>query len=244
MDPEACLDRCDEALAEGDVAEARDALKDYRNWRRNGGFEPKQGDARAAVLERLVARAKRLAPNSNDRFWILVNGEPYIAEDGEPGTIVDLEKDIGIGFLPPHVFQLKPGESLELDNPKRDVVTRVGGTVSTSDLACRLINITYEVITPESAAEGDVAERGWLSPLLITTEDLDEDDPSWVDATIRALQNEGIGSVEADSSHGTPRWFTEIDGNMDYQTGAETRRSIHPEGFTKAEMDALGKALR
>jgi len=235
MDPEACLDRCDEALGEGDVAEARDALKDYRNWRRHGGFEPKQGDARAAVLERLVARAKRLAPNSNDRFWILVNGEPYIAEDGEPGTIHDLYEDRGKD-LPQWASTLNPGESGDLKDGT--LITRVGGDT------CRLINITYEVITPESAAEGDVAERGWLSPLLIATEDLDEDDPSWIDATIRALQNEGIGSVEADSSHGTPRWFTEIDGNMDYQTGAETRRSIHPEGFTKAEMDALGKALR
>lgn len=234
MDPEACLDRAEEALDEGDLAEAKDALKDYAAWRRNGGFQPAAGDARAKRLTAAVKAAKPLRSNSSDRFWILVNGEPYIAADGDPGTIHDLDKDTG--GLPPSAFALKPGESGELKDGT--IVTRVGGDT------CRLINITFEVVTPESAEEGDVEERGWLSPILITTEDLDEDEPSWIDATVRALRDEGIGSVEADSSHGTPRWFSEIDASVDYSTGAETRRSIHPEGFTKAEMDELGKALR
>jgi hypothetical protein len=235
MDPEACLDRADEALAEGDRAEVRTALSNYSTWRLNGGYQPKGGDARARLLAAAVRSRKSLQRNSNSHFWILVNGEPYIANDDEPGTIVDYFQDHPKSKIPSVFYDMKPGESRDWN---AEIITRVGGD------ACRLINITYEVITPESAAEGDVAERGWLSPLLITADDLDEDDPSWVDATIRALQNEGIGSVEADSSHGTPRWFTEIDGDMDDQTGAETRRSIHPEGFTKSEMDALGKALR
>ena len=44
MDPKACLDRAEGALAEGDLEECREALQDYRTWRTKGGFEPSGGD--------------------------------------------------------------------------------------------------------------------------------------------------------------------------------------------------------
>ena len=245
MDPEACLDRAEESLAEGDRSEARAALADYAAWRRNGGYQPRGGDARAKLLAAAVRSKKSLQRNADDRFWILVDGAPYIAADGEPGTIHDLDKDTG-GGLPSDVFALKPGET-ERRRPGhpelvsfRKFITRVGGDT------CRLINVTYDVVTPESAEEGDVEERGWLEPILITREDLDEDEPSWVDATLRALRNENVGAVEADTyGHGViPRWFAEVKGDVDNSTSAVTYRSFHPEGYTREELIALGKALR
>jgi hypothetical protein len=250
MDPEACLDRAEEALAEGDRAEARAALADYAAWRRNGGFQPKGGDARAKLLGAAVRSRKSLQRNAENRFWILVNGEPYIAADGNPGTIHDLYKDTG-GGLPSDIFALKPGESerrgrgpVELVSTRK-IVTRVGGDT------CRLINVTYDVVTPESAEDGDVAERGWLEPILITREDLEEDrDQDWVEdwvaATLRILQHEGVGAVGADTygRGAVPSWFTEVDGDVDDATGAVTRRTFHPEGYNRDELVALGKALR
>lgn len=51
MDPQACLDRAWCAILIGDLDEARDALDDYYNWRRMGGFEPPSGDALARQIE-------------------------------------------------------------------------------------------------------------------------------------------------------------------------------------------------
>lgn len=54
MDPEACLTRAEDALGscETDAFEALafEALIDYFDWRDHGGFEPKNGDARANAL--------------------------------------------------------------------------------------------------------------------------------------------------------------------------------------------------
>jgi hypothetical protein len=108
----------------------------------------------------------------------------------------------------------------------------------------REIKVYYEIVTPESAEEGDVAESGELSPIVLTHDDLDEDEPSWVDAAVRAISN-NAGALEADSYGGgaVPRWFTEIDGSTDYRTGAETRRSFHPQGFSRSEMAEMGRRL-
>lgn len=57
MDPEACLTRAEEALADGDLEECQAALDDYRDWRSRGGFQPADGDDRAAgIRERLSRR--------------------------------------------------------------------------------------------------------------------------------------------------------------------------------------------
>lgn len=56
MDPEECLLRAARALASGEIDDASDALQDYPNWRRNGGFQPKGGDARAERIRRAFGR--------------------------------------------------------------------------------------------------------------------------------------------------------------------------------------------
>jgi len=58
LDPAACLQRATDALIDRDLAEADLALQDYFTWRRRGGFQPPNGDARAAEIEKCLAEAK------------------------------------------------------------------------------------------------------------------------------------------------------------------------------------------
>jgi hypothetical protein len=62
MDPERCLARAEEALANNDVRNAKESLEDYVAWRGRGGFEPPGGDARAKAL--LKEFSKRLKGRS------------------------------------------------------------------------------------------------------------------------------------------------------------------------------------
>ena len=70
MDPQACLDRAEahinDAGAQVDATESAEsldeaahALNDYATWRRNGGFEPDNGDTRAAALRERVRLARK-----------------------------------------------------------------------------------------------------------------------------------------------------------------------------------------
>jgi len=108
----------------------------------------------------------------------------------------------------------------------------------------REIKVYYEIVTPESAEEGDAAERGEDEPIVLTRDDLDEDEPSWVDAAVRAISY-NAGALEADTygRGAVPSWFIEVDGHTDYRTGAETRRSFHPRGFSREEMIEMGRRL-
>jgi hypothetical protein len=65
MDPKATLDLAEQNIEASETArkqddaeaeheadqEAREALANYRQWRRNGGFEPEGGDARHNALQ-------------------------------------------------------------------------------------------------------------------------------------------------------------------------------------------------
>lgn len=56
MDPKACLESAQEALDDGRDREARDFLRDYREWRSMGGFEPDfDGDAGDDVARMISA---------------------------------------------------------------------------------------------------------------------------------------------------------------------------------------------
>jgi len=58
MDPEKCLALAQRCFVERDRAGARQALRDYWEWRKKGGFEPKDGDKRAKWCAKLVACLK------------------------------------------------------------------------------------------------------------------------------------------------------------------------------------------
>ncbi|MBW6354919.1 hypothetical protein ACLBVF_10375 [Pseudomonas aeruginosa] len=78
------------------------------------------------------------------------------------------------------------------------------------------VSQTYEIVTPESAEAGDVEESGF--------------DFENAEFGLRELVDyiESNGFTEPSYSQGCPDWVTQADGNLDYQTGAEERKSLHP----------------
>jgi len=86
-------------------------------------------------------------------------------------------------------------------------------------------SITYEVITPESAENGDFEETGFY------IEDGEDD--------LRDVINlaESLGICEDSGS-----WFSSVDPEIDYQSGAETFYSLHPR-VTPATYNRISKIL-
>lgn len=84
-------------------------------------------------------------------------------------------------------------------------------------------HVTYEVITEESATDGEAAERGWAIPggWRFSTDHQDANDPALL-LTLREARNM-VGSVE-DNGH----WFSETDGTPNYQTGDQEYLSVYP----------------
>jgi hypothetical protein len=65
MDPVVCLTRADQAISDGELHEAAQALDDYDKWRASGGFEPievagttMRGDTFAEYCERRLDDAR------------------------------------------------------------------------------------------------------------------------------------------------------------------------------------------
>lgn len=87
----------------------------------------------------------------------------------------------------------------------------------------RKIVITYEIVTDESAAEGDVAESGWL----------DEDGVSIVSPAhaYRFLSKCGAFIPSSSAFHPGIWWSTEPEQSA--ETGAYESRSYHLKGFTE-----------
>jgi hypothetical protein len=54
MDPDACLQRCRDAIKAGDMDEARDAMEDLTTWIAKGGFLPKGGIAAVEEVQALI----------------------------------------------------------------------------------------------------------------------------------------------------------------------------------------------
>jgi hypothetical protein len=101
-------------------------------------------------------------------------------------------------------------------------------------------NITYDVVTHESAERGDFAEIGFVAPggREIPVGDCDLQDKLTLAWDLRsAVRTMGICE---NSGH----WFTEADGRVDYRTGAVTRYSLHPpKNITEASYGRLYRLL-
>lgn len=101
-------------------------------------------------------------------------------------------------------------------------------------LTKKRIRVTYEVITPESAANGDVAESGWLNE-----EGIDCRLPSLFSPVDRAIDRLSAEGVTSDGGY----WMT---AHGDMQTdGSITNKSYHfVDGeWSEAEKDSIHSAL-
>ena len=107
------------------------------------------------------------------------------------------------------------------------------------------MRITYEVITPESAEEGDAEERGFIEPKYNIRVPIDEamNHDDWPAESLEwsltdAERFLGRGAMEDSGS-----WFNTCDPERDYQTGAETYYALHPNrgvtGATYARLRAV-----
>lgn len=98
-------------------------------------------------------------------------------------------------------------------------------------------NVTFETVTPESAEQGDAADRGFIAEGVTLREAIREH-----------CQGFGWnGYVEADSWPCSlscpPRWFT-FYGEMDYRTGETESRSLHlPEGISPSSALRIARLL-
>lgn len=102
------------------------------------------------------------------------------------------------------------------------------------------IRISFETVTPESAEQGDAAERGWIDEEGESM-DPDADDRAEgltaVDKAADFLDDQG---VSPSASHFHPGlWYTTTDPDTDLRTGETEYRSYHLVGFTTEEQQEI-----
>lgn len=91
------------------------------------------------------------------------------------------------------------------------------------------ISKTYEVVTEESAEQGDIEESGFVH----------KDQPYGFREIIKTIKDEGFHYP--DSSHGTPRWLS-TESEVNYRTGEHTTYELHP-ARDKQSMRYWNKAM-
>jgi hypothetical protein len=93
--------------------------------------------------------------------------------------------------------------------------------------------VTYDIVTPESAENGEAAENGFISDYGLRYETA----PPCM--TLR----EALRLVSP--SYDCGRWFDEPEHNTDYRTGAVESRALHPpKNITPASYRRLARLLR
>jgi hypothetical protein len=84
--------------------------------------------------------------------------------------------------------------------------------------------VTYDIVTPESAEQGDAAESGFASPGGWHHDDRPE--PVTLKEALRIV---GYGGRPACGAFDDGGWgFYATDRDQDYRTGEETSYAIHP----------------
>ena len=87
-------------------------------------------------------------------------------------------------------------------------------------------SVTYDIVTPESAIHGDVAEAGYVAENVSLREAIRE-----------------VGGV-CFEHNGNYDWFTNYEYDLNYSTGAQESRSLHlPDHITGASRVRIGRLL-
>lgn len=105
-------------------------------------------------------------------------------------------------------------------------------------------NVTYDIVTPESAEHGDTADNGFLdsrefreSVAGICGKPAGEMKTRCAMPLRHALQ---LCAPQEDSG----RWFSEVDGRCGNRSGANETRSLHPpDNITAASYRRLSRLL-
>lgn len=96
------------------------------------------------------------------------------------------------------------------------------------------MNKTYQVVTPESAEQGDFSDQG------IEYEDK-EFDSLWEMAD--EIRNAGATELSSSGTASPHDWYSTPDPERNYRTGEETTYSFHPKGLSKEEAVELQKLV-
>jgi hypothetical protein len=93
------------------------------------------------------------------------------------------------------------------------------------------MRITYEIITPESAEQNDVAEHGFVSPGYGINVPIDEamNKEQWPAKSLEWSLSAAEMMLGRGGMEDCGRWFSSLDSITDMRTGAETRYSLHPD---------------
>jgi hypothetical protein len=95
--------------------------------------------------------------------------------------------------------------------------------------------VTYEIVTPDSAHDGDADERGFVVEHASLRHAIDA-----VNAT-RTNRVDGVTAIEWNGND--RRWIT-IDNGFEFETGAQESRSLHiPEQVSNASRNRIGRLL-
>jgi len=89
-------------------------------------------------------------------------------------------------------------------------------------------NVTYDIVTPESAEYGDCEESGFIDCNMTLRDAID------TLVSTRTNRVDGVTGVDTSESGRDFRWITVYNG-MEYETGAQESRSLHiPDHITPA----------
>jgi hypothetical protein len=108
------------------------------------------------------------------------------------------------------------------------------------------ILVTYEIVTPESAEQGDAEERGWIDQDGQTmAPDAEEASEGHTPVTLAydSLYRCGASQPSCTGS-GLGAWYTCDEHSTDYRTGAAESRSYHLEGFTPEQEQAIWELVQ
>ena len=99
--------------------------------------------------------------------------------------------------------------------------------------------VSYEIVTEESAENGEAEERGVIDDALPLREALKE---------VRRTRTNLVGGVESVSTDSWPakavRWIT-VSNSAEYETGARESRTLHlPETITPASSRRIARLLK
>ncbi len=122
------------------------------------------------------------------------------------------------------------GEAVALDCPRGPI---------------RCIKISYDIVTLESAVEGDFVECGWEDEEGVCidpdADDVEEHGSELAAVVALAIQTIGNGVEPSSYPECVPgnTWYIETDGESDYEDGSVKRLSYHLDNFTEEEELAI-----
>ena len=100
-------------------------------------------------------------------------------------------------------------------------------------------DVTYDVVTPQSAQDGEVAERGFIDKGLSLRDAIKE--------LHRTRTNlvDGVHAIECDVSRGNRYRLVNVVNGVEFETGAQETRYLHiPINATNASARRIARLAR